>query len=97
MAVAHWTDHARRDLRSIGPYVGRKEHRPAVAAKVMREIRKKCDHYACNPLTGTSRDEFGEGYRLFSHQRWVILFRPIDEGIEVLHIFDGSQDYENLF
>ena len=97
MAVAHWTDQARRDLRSIGLYVGRKEHRPAVAARVMREIRNKCDHYAHNPLTGTSRQELGDGCRVFSHSRWVILFRPIDEGIEVLRFFDGSQDYESLF
>jgi plasmid stabilization system protein ParE len=62
----------------------------------MREIRDKCDHYARNPLTGTRRDEFGEGCRVFSHRRWVILFRTLDEDIEVLRIFDGSQDYENL-
>jgi toxin ParE1/3/4 len=97
MAVAYWTDQARRDLRSIGLYVGRKEHRPAVAARVMREIRKKCDHYARHPLTGTARPDLGEGCRVFSHSRWVVAFRPLDEGIEVLRVFDGSQDYENLF
>ncbi len=62
----------------------------------MREIRDRCDHYARNPLTGTSREEFGEGCRVFSHRRWVILFRTIHEGIEVLRIFDGSQAYETL-
>jgi toxin ParE1/3/4 len=97
MPVAIWNDQARQDLRSIGLYVGRKEDRPAVAARIMREIREMCDHYARHPLTGTSREEFGDGCRVFSHKRWVILFRPIDQGIEVLRIFDGSQDYESLF
>jgi toxin ParE1/3/4 len=78
-------------------YIGRKERRPAVAARVMREIREKCDHYARHPHTGTSRAELGEGCRLGSHSRWVILFRPIDDGIEILRIFDGAQDYESLF
>lgn len=92
-----WTQQARDDLRSIGMYIGRKERRPAVAARVMREVREKCAHYARHPRIGTSRSEFGEGCRLGSHNRWVILFRPLDEGIEVLRIFDGAQDYESLF
>jgi toxin ParE1/3/4 len=78
-------------------YIGRKERRPSVAARVMREIREKCDHYARHPHTGTSRAELGEGCRLGSHSRWVILFRPIDDGIEILRIFDGAEDYESLF
>lgn len=92
-----WTQQACDDLRSIGMYIGRKDRRPAVAARVMREIREKCNHYACHPHAGTSRAEFGEGCRLGSHSRWVIAFRPLDEGIEVLRIFDGAQDYETLF
>jgi len=77
-------------------YIGRKERRPAVAARVMREIREKCDHYARHPHTGTSRPELGEGCRLGSHSRWVILFRPINDAIEILRILDGAQDYESL-
>ena len=92
-----WIQQARDDLRSIGMYIGRKERRPAVGAKVMREIREKCDHYARHPLTGTSRTEFGEGCRLGVHSRWVILYRPTGDGIEVLRIFDGAEDYESLF
>lgn len=91
-----WTQQAREGLRSIGMYIGRKERRPSVAARVMREIREKCNHYARHPLTGTSRDEFGEGCRLGVHSRWVILYRPAGGGIEVLRIFDGAEDYESL-
>lgn len=97
MPAPIWTDQARRDLKSIGMYIGRKERRPAVAARVMREIREKCSHYARHSLTGTSRTEFGDDCRVFSHSRWVIVFRPIEDGIEVLRVFDGSQDYESLF
>jgi hypothetical protein len=37
--------------------------------------------------------ELGEGVRLVSLQRWVILFRYDADGIVVLRIADGSQDY----
>ena len=78
-------------------YIGRKERRPAVAAKVMREIREKCNHYARHPHAGTSRTEFGDGCQLGVHSRWVILYRPTSDGIEILRIFDGAEDYESLF
>jgi toxin ParE1/3/4 len=97
MARAIWTAAAKRELRSIAWFIVDRDQRRRTARKVTREIEEKCDQYAHNPHTGTSREEFGEGCRVFSHSRWVILFRPIDEGIEVLRIFDGSQDYESLF
>jgi toxin ParE1/3/4 len=96
MANAIWTDAARADLRGIAWYIVDRDQRRRVARKVTREIREKCDHYARHPHTGTSRAELGEGCRLGSHSRWVILFRPLNDGIEVLRIFDGAQDYESL-
>jgi hypothetical protein len=42
---------------------------------------------------GTAAPELGLGVRLFSHQRWVILFRYVDDGLLVLRIADGSEDY----
>jgi plasmid stabilization system protein ParE len=48
-------------------------------------------------VIGTHRPELGENYRVFSHKRWVIIFRASDRGIEVLRVVDGAQDYPTLF
>jgi len=37
------------------------------------------------------------GVRSFTHQRWVILFRPLDDTIQVLAVFDGKKEYTRFF
>jgi plasmid stabilization system protein ParE len=48
-------------------------------------------------VIGTARPDLGELHRIFTHKRWVIIFRPIAGGIEVLRVLDGSRDYPRLF
>ncbi len=101
MAKAKWTRPARQDLKAIGHYIGRHERRPSVAAKILRELNAKCDEYAeafaRGSVIGSEASELGEGCRSFTHKRWVIVFEPISDGIEVLRILDGSRDYPRLF
>ncbi|MEX2310075.1 MAG: type II toxin-antitoxin system RelE/ParE family toxin [Pirellulales bacterium] len=54
MQKAIWSDPAREDLKEIGRYIGRQQHRPSIAAKIMREIRNHCDHLARFPHSGTA-------------------------------------------
>ena len=91
------TEAAEQDLSEIAWYIAVHEARPTVAFKIIDEIIAKCDLHAENPLLGTPKPEFGEKYRVFSHKRWVIIFRPIHEGIEVMRIVDGSREYSRLF
>ena len=101
MANALWTREARDDLRAIVLYVGRRDRRPDTAARIAREIKAKADDYASHSasgsLTGTHRRELGENYRVFSHKRWVIIFRPHGKGIEVMRVVDGAQDFPTFF
>ena len=101
MAKAIWTPEAREDLKQIVLFIGRRDRRTATAAKIAREIKAKCDdyatHFAAGNVTGMLRPELGENYRVFSHKRWVIIFRPSDQGVEVLRVVDGAQDYPTLF
>ncbi len=101
MAKAKWTRPARQDLKAIGHYIGHRERRPSVAAKILREINAKCDEYAeafaRGSVIGSEAFDLGEGCRIFTHKRWVIVFEPINGGIEVLRILDGSRDYPRLF
>ena len=83
VAKALWTPEAREDLKSIALYIGREDRRPATAAKIAREIKAKCDEYAAafaeGSVIGTRRPELGENHRVFSHKRWVIIFRATDQ------------------
>jgi toxin ParE1/3/4 len=97
MPTADWSDVAREELKEIGRYIGREQHRPSTAAKIMREIRDRCNHLAQFPYSGTARPDLDDGIRITSYKRWVIVFRPADSGIDVLRIVDGSRDFNQLF
>lgn len=97
MPQAIRTQAAQQDLDEIAWYIAVQESRPRVAYQVIDEIIAKCELLASNPSLGTAKPLLGDNYRIFSHKRWVIIFRPIDDGIEVLRIVDGARDYNRLF
>ena len=96
MHRAQRTAAAEQDLENIGYQIAVVDGRYEVAVQVLRELVAECDKLAELANTsrlGTEASEIGEGVRLFPCKRWVILFRYVDNGILVLRIVDGGQDY----
>src|SRR5687767_11718752 len=84
------------DIRSIGEHIGIESGKPAIADQVIDELLDCCDRLAeLSPISrlGTSLPQLGKAVRAFSHKRWVILFRHVDDGVLILRIADGSQNY----
>ncbi len=97
MTTANWTPEAETDLEDIVYFLGVERDRRDTARKIAQEFRDKCDLHATQPHLGTARPDLGDQCRVFSHKRWVVVFRPYRKGIEVLRIFDGARDYPRLF
>ena len=97
MTRAEWTPTAKRELDRIHDFIGVERHSQSAAEKLVRDIHEKAELYASQPRMGTSRPDLGEGFQVFSHKPYIIVFRPIPEGIEVLRVIDGRRDYEKLF
>jgi toxin ParE1/3/4 len=101
MATTLYTPQARQDLKSIAIWIARREMRPSVAATVVRQLKAVCDQHARNfakgLTTGEARPDLGASYRIFSYSRWVIIFRPITGGMEVMRIVDGARDFDRIF
>ena len=91
------TSAADSDLRDLLRYIAIEQERPRIAANLLDELLAKCELLASNPLLGTAKPEFGDNYRAFSHKRWVLIFRPIEDGVEIMRIVDGARDYTSLF
>ncbi|MAF09454.1 plasmid stabilization protein [Candidatus Poribacteria bacterium] len=49
------------------------------------------------PRLGRSRDDILNGLRCFPHRRYLILYRLIDGGVEVVHVVHGARDIARLF
>jgi toxin ParE1/3/4 len=101
MSHAEWTAPAEQDVEDIYGWIAVRDGRLQTAKAILRSIRESCDEcaklFASGSAIGTSREDLGDGYRLLTHQRWVIVFRPIENGIEVQRVIDGSRDFDHVF
>jgi plasmid stabilization system protein ParE len=96
MPIARRTASADNDLRNIAYQIAVESRRPETAERMIDELIDCCEQLAelsPNSQLGTAAPELGDGVRLFSHRRWVIIFRYAKDGVLVLRIADGSQDY----
>ena len=78
MPSARRSDAAERDLREIAFRIALEEQRPRVAERVIDELIGQAERLAqlsSTTVSGTAAPEIGAGVRLFSHKRWVIIFR----------------------
>ena len=98
MPHAFWSPEAARDIEEIAFYIAIDDGRPATADEVVRGIDELCKLIASQPEMGESRPEFGYDCRVFPYKkRWVALYRPVENGIQVLRVVDGSRDFDRLF
>ena|SRR5436305_838444 len=82
---------ADRDLVAI--YVGRAIDRSLRSAdRLMTIITRKCDHYARLPLTGIPRDDLAPRLRCFPVPPFLIFYRPIEDGIEIVRVLHGARN-----
>ncbi len=92
---------AEDDLDQLYYYIAHREQRPATADRLLHELvaamQRYADAFSAGSQIGVSRHELGEGYRVFTHKRWVVVFRPLDDGIEIMRVVDGSRDWARLF
>jgi len=96
MATAFRTTAANDDLCGMALQIGVESGRPAAAERVIDELIDCCDRLAAlapHAKLGTRIPQLGEEVRLFSHKRWVVIFRYLNDGALILRIVDGSRDY----
>lgn len=87
---------AESDLLELSHFIAIDQRRPATAERLIDELVEKCTLYATNPTLGIAAPHLGVDFRIFRFKRWVVIYRPIDVGIEVLRIVDGARDYPSL-
>jgi len=98
MPQAQWSPEAKTDLIDVAYHIGVEQGKPLTADKIIDGALELASTMAKQPLVGQTCPDLGEGIRMFSYKnRWVIIYRPIEEGIYVIRFIDGSRDYDKLF
>ena len=86
---------AKADLREIWEYVA--EHNREAARRLMIEITSKFDLLERNPLLGRARHDLLVNLRAFPVKKYVILYEPLENGVEIFRVLHGSQDIDAIF
>jgi toxin ParE1/3/4 len=89
------TNRAESDLCEIWLYIS--EQSVAAADQFLETIEDKCQLLAAHPELGQSRPELAPRLRSFSVGRYVIFYRPIEDGIELVRVIYGGRDIDALF
>jgi len=88
---------ADRDLTEIATYIGEVNCSPDAARRFLDQLNEKLKLYATQPEMGELRPDLADGVRIFSFGNYVVVYRPLADGIDVLRIFEGHRDYPTLF
>ena len=83
------TRRAEEDLIEIWLHVA--EDNEAAADGLLDRIEQKCAQLASSPEIGPARQDIAPGLRLFPVGRYVILYRTIDGGVEVVRVVHGAR------
>ena len=86
---AHW------DLVKVGIDVGR--NNPGAADQLLDEIEARCRLLAQFPEMGRKWEELAPGLRSMVVGNYVIFYRPVADGIQVIRVLHGARDLPRFF
>lgn len=89
------TADARQELREIWATIA-EDNEPA-ADRIIDRLYEAFSKLAEYPLFGHAESDLGAQIRSWPVSRYMIYYRPIESGVEILHIYDGARDIPRLF
>lgn len=95
MKVARLTEPAVQDLEEIYKYIALDNI--DAAERMKHKLQKRWCAAAENPGIGRKRNELQPNLRSVTEGSYLIFYRQIENGIEILRILHGARDLEALF
>ena len=88
---------ARSDLQQIHDYIAQDSPRSAI--RIMGRLEGCACCLPTSPAWDVAKPELGAEHRSFlaPGTRYVIIYRPMSDGVEIIHVRHGSQDLLRLF
>lgn len=80
---------AREDLIELWTHIA--ADNPSAADRMLDRIEAKLRLLADTPRLGPARPDIAEGLRLFPIRRYVVLYRELPDGIEIVRVVHGMR------
>jgi toxin ParE1/3/4 len=85
---------ARQDFQDIGDYIAKDNLRAALS--FVQRLEGRCLSLSQNPRIGRKRDEVRPNLRSATEGDYLIFYRPLADGIEVMRVVHGSRDTRKI-
>lgn len=72
-------------------------HSPAAADRVSDQLDRKFQILAEWPQLGPLREGLSDGLRMFPTDDYLIFYRPIEGGVEIIRVLHAARDIPSLF
>jgi len=95
VARLDFTAEAENDLLDIWNYIA--EDNPRAADRILRTIGETCARLAENPGLGPARPEIAADLRYLPTGNYLIFYRQIPEGTEIVRVLHGARNIEAIF
>lgn len=86
---------ADRDLDEIWTYIAKDN--PRAADRLIDAIVQKCQLMATQPELGELRPELAPRLRSYLIGDYVVIYRPMRDGIEIVRVIHSARDIQPLF
>lgn len=86
---------ASRDLNAISDYF--LERNIEAGERLLREFNQKCQNLMRFPNMGKQYSSIREGLRGVPLDGYIIFYRLLGDGVEIIRVVSGRQDLEVLF
>lgn len=86
---------ARQDIEEISDFIGFRN--PLAAVRFLERINEQCKLLANFPSMGRRWDDLIPPLRSFPVDSYLIFYRPIEDGIEVVRVVSGYRDIDSVF
>lgn len=83
------------DLDDIFDYIAEDSLDRAIS--FIKRLHGQMQKLASSPGIGRRRNELWPGLRSFPYGNYLIFYLPLDNGVDVVRVLNGSRDIEALF
>jgi toxin ParE1/3/4 len=95
MAALFFTRQAREDLIDIWLHIAADD--PGAADRVLDRLEMAAMNLIENPRMGPARDDIRQGLRYLVSDTYLILYRIVEGGVEIVRVVHGRRDLFGLF
>lgn len=95
MAAVFFMRQAREDLIDIWLRIGADD--PGAAGRVLDRLELAAMKLPENPRMGPARDDIRRGLRYLVSDPFLILYRVVEGGVEIVRVVHGRRDLFGLF